>query len=508
MDDAAETPKPPNGEELQKEGAKWIERIRAAEKREAEWRKDAAGAEKAFASDAKAKDGTLYDFNILHSNVETIVPAIYNSTPIPDVRRRFVEALEQPKPPQPQQGPDGQPVQPPPQVIQQFQMAMQQYQATAQRDKDAKDFGDIIERAIIVQIDDNKLDKEIERGAQDAFLAGRDIVRVRFDVDDDGQVVSNERIEFEAVSWRDFRMGPATRWENVPWIAFRHVVSREAAEGYTDKAIFDAQVAQMPATSAEGDEKDDIAFWEIWCKTTKKVKFIQEHDSRVMKIEDDPLGLRGFFPVPEPVQPIQKVKVVPVEALANPEEEVKDVPLDPKEVVQKVEQLSRKEQAAKLYADYQAKKPGSLEALLVFKKTTKMSWEKLGIPAPEEMPKVLVEGKVVPVEVVVTPKKAVPAQITPELVSAAADAIEEFGEDELERFRDEQKAKKTTERTVNDVVLGEGSPKDRIQKLLAIGLTSVGVARAVLKLKKKSKKSWSVLGVSDAQVNQITQLAK
>lgn len=172
---------------------------------------------------------------------------------------------------------------------------------------------------------------------------------------------------------------------------------------------------------------------------------------------------------PTPIQPIQKVRVVPVEALANPEEGAKDVPLDPKEVVQKVEQLSRKEQAAKLYADYQAKKPGSLEALLVFKKTAKVSWEKLADLA-----------KGVPVEVVVAPvkeaKKAKPAKVP------------------------------DTKHIVNDVVLGEGSAKERIQKLLAIGLTSVGVAKAVLELKKKSKKSWTVLGVSDAQVDQITKL--
>ena len=77
----------------------------------------------------------------------------------------------------------------------------------------------------------------------------------------------------------------------------------------------------------------------------------------------------------------------------------------------------------------------------------------------------------------------------------------------LLRLRDEQEAKKTTKRTVNDVVLGDGSYKERIQKLLAIGLTSVGVAKAILELKKKSKKGWSVLGVSDTQVAEITKLA-
>ena len=78
-----------NREKLEALGTKWMERIRASEKREKAWRDDAEGAEKAYANDQDGAFGKLYDFNILHSNVETIVPSIYNSTPVPDIRRRF-----------------------------------------------------------------------------------------------------------------------------------------------------------------------------------------------------------------------------------------------------------------------------------------------------------------------------------------------------------------------------------------------------------------------------------
>ena len=197
------------------------------------------------------------------------------------------------------------------------------------------------------------------------------------------------------------------------------------------------------------------------------------------------------------------VEITPVEALANPAKESKEAPVNPKDVVKTVEQLSRKDIAAKLYADYQncdnfpTARAEALEALMAYKKSSKVSWEKLGLPDLAEL------AKGTPVEV-----KVSPTQITPELISAAAEAIEVYGDDELERYRDEQEAKKTTKRTVNDVVLGEGSYKERIQKLLAIGLTSVGVAKAILELKKKSKKGWSVLGVSDTQVAKITKLAQ
>lgn len=340
MDYAAAPDKPAkpkhNGADLAKEGGKWIERVRASEKREHQWREDAKAAEKAFACNTEDQDskGVLYDFNILHSNVETIVPAIYNSTPIADVRRRWIEAIgEPPQDPTPQilqeaakaanippeqaqqmmQSPQGkqmaaQVLQSPParQALAQYQQAMQAFQAKQQRDKDFKTLGDVIERAITVQIDDNKLDKEVEREAQDSFLAGRGVLRVKFDMADEakeeGAEQSGERTEFEAVSWRDFRMGQATRWADVPWIAFRKVVPRETMELYTDEEVYSAQ----PQTDYDKNpgEGDDVTFWEIWCKYEKVVKFVREHDSKILKVTDDPLGLSGFYPIPEPVQPI------------------------------------------------------------------------------------------------------------------------------------------------------------------------------------------------------------
>jgi len=311
------------------QGEKWMERIRAAEKREDTWRKDAEAAEKAFSGDEKAVHGKCYDFNILHSNVETIVPAIYNSTPVPDVRRRFVEATG-PGPQEPQVE-EGQ--QPDPRLVMQFQQEMQVWQQKQQADADAKLYGDMIERAITAQIDDNKLDTEIEAEAQDAFLSGRGIVRLRLEADvsqepvtdemgqpaigEDGEpavqdVVTNERITFEAVSWCDFRMGPAKRWVDVPWIGFKHMMPRETLEKFSDQELMAMQLS--PSDNRTGvEEEDDIALWEIWCKDDKTVKFVREHDGKVIKIEDDPLGLAGFYPMPPLVQPITLTgKMTPV----------------------------------------------------------------------------------------------------------------------------------------------------------------------------------------------------
>jgi hypothetical protein len=308
MDYADETPKPQyDGEALQKEGSKWMERIRASEKREHDWRMDADAAEAAYAGDEKSKHGKLYDFNILHSNVETIVPAIYNSTPVPDIRRRWAETEdESPQPPQAQQG-----QQPDPREVSAFQQAMQQYQVKAQFDRDTKDYGDIIERVITVQIDDNRLDTEIESVAQDAFLSGRGIIRVKLEADLIGDDVSNERIKFEAVSWRDYRQGPGTRWDNVQWISFKHSLPRETLE--KDIANGEMLAAQTSPADKLDDNEDDVVFWEIWEKEKREVIFVREHDSKVLDRKPDPLGLSYFFPIPCPVQPISLTgKTTPV----------------------------------------------------------------------------------------------------------------------------------------------------------------------------------------------------
>ena len=323
---------------LRERGQRWMERIRASEKREKDWMDDAKAAEKAYTNDASKDskgEGALYDFNILHSNVETIVPAIYNSTPVPDVRSRNIIAKPDLPPPPPQQ--PGQ--QPDPRIMQAYQQAQEQAQQAEAQTKAARDFGTMIERAITVQIDDNKLDTEVESCAQDAFLAGRGIVRLRFYADfDDGEkelpaVVaekltedeprpapaqdayvaggpSNERICFEAVSWRDYRRGPAKRWDERPWEAFRHSMSKESIDDVKDADLYKAQAAEEPEEDKDGG---DFTVWEIWDRKERQVEFVRECDGAILKQQPDPLELTNFFPSAKPVQPISLTgKLTPV----------------------------------------------------------------------------------------------------------------------------------------------------------------------------------------------------
>lgn len=204
-------------------------------------------------------------------------------------------------------------------------------------------------------------------------------------------------------------------------------------------------------------------------------------------------------------QPVVGIPMKEAEALSNPETKIGDHPINPKDVVKQVEQLSRKEQAARFVKAFEEAttaegKVAAVDALRALKKASKVGWDKLGI-SQKDLAKF-----------VLTPDSFKPKTngISPALISAAANAIEEFGEDELERYRDEQEAKKTkpiSTKKIDFEPKAEGSPRERIGKLLAVGLTSKGVAQAVLNLKKQSKKSWSTLGISEAKAKEIIELA-
>lgn len=274
-------------------GKKWMDRIRAAQKRDEEWFKDAQKAEDTYSMTGE-NNNAAPDFNILYSNVETIVPAIYNSTPVPDIRLKWNREVEE------MQGPNG--------------------EFIAQPDP-FNDVANMLERAVSVQIDDNALDTEIEGSSQDAFVAGRGIVRLRMDVDveefedqvvsfDEAtgeqtvkavamQTVGNERVLYEVVPWRDYLEGPASRFQDLPWMAFKHTVTKEQLSDY-DEDMIKSQTVE----GADDPQAEEMTVWEIWCKESRTVKFIREGDGVVMKQADDPLGLNQFFCVPRPVQPI------------------------------------------------------------------------------------------------------------------------------------------------------------------------------------------------------------
>lgn len=148
--------------------------------------------------------------------------------------------------------------------------------------------------------------------------------------------------------------------------------------------------------------------------------------------------------------------------------------IDPNEVAKEVNAvLSRKEQAKLLFDAWNTApvvdRAERLEVLMAFKKTAKVGWDRLGIPDPETQTKVCTGNK---------PVKE--ASIGAGVAKAKPAVVE---------------------------VPVEGSARERIQKYLSIGITTKAQAEQVIGIKRASKKSWEVLGVSSKAQLSIIQLA-
>lgn len=154
-------------------------------------------------------------------------------------------------------------------------------------------------------------------------------------------------------------------------------------------------------------------------------------------------------------------KAALAEALANPSKEGKDEPINPKEVVKQVEQLSRKEQAAKLYEAIENAASTLDEAIAADALRAFIGLDLRQVDLLSRVP----------------PPSAAPAA-QPSKVAQLVQATH-----------------------------AEGSTRERIQKLLAVGLHSPGVSQTVLRLKKESKKGWLALGVNPATGTLIEKTA-
>lgn len=273
---------------------RWLLELKLADKREQEWRKKAGKVWDRY----RQKDAKRHSFNILWSNTETLRPAVYNSLPSPDVRRRFKDA-----------------------------------------DPLGKAAAETLSRSLEYQLDTTPFDSQIKATVLDMLLPGRGVARVRYvpslrqvgvtaethEEEAEAHEPGGEALEgateeldweqatVEHVQWDDFRMSEGKEWSEVCWIAFRHRLSRdELVEKFGDlgelveldatddediKAEHDAGVAEMFKTAE---------VWEIWDKDERKVHFISKgYRNAPLDSLNDPLNLTDFWPIPAPLYAVE-----------------------------------------------------------------------------------------------------------------------------------------------------------------------------------------------------------
>lgn len=245
---------------------------------------------KRYRDDTRSASGNeTAKFNILWSNVQTLVPAVFARLPKADVSRRFG---------------DNDPV--------------------------GRVASLLLERTLDYEIEHySDFRSSMGHCVEDRFLGGRGVSWVRyephiaaqdFQVTEDVEDVSDqttpsedgapEQIEYECsptdyVHWKDFGHTPARTWEEVGQV-WRWVYMTEEAL----KARFPDKWKDIPLDSGPdplnkyGNKErinDRAKICELWDREKDKVVWLSKAMKEIIEEVDDPLELEEFFPCPKPL---------------------------------------------------------------------------------------------------------------------------------------------------------------------------------------------------------------
>ena len=278
-------------ERVSQELEKYLRAVGTYDNEFAKWQARVKKLVKRYRDDTRGQSGNeTAKFNILWSNVQTLIPAVYAKLPKADVQRRFG---------------DNDPV-----------------GRVASR---------LIERAIDFEIEHFPDFRSTMRyDVEDRFLGGRGTAWVRYEPHvapigegDDGVLITSdieegegapqplEQIEYERapvdyVHWKDFGHSQGRTWEEVGQVWRWVYMTREAlVERFGAEMARQIPTDQGPETlNAYRDSKRQYNLakvCELWDKETLKVYWFCKGMPHFIDVRDDPLGLEGFFPCPKPL---------------------------------------------------------------------------------------------------------------------------------------------------------------------------------------------------------------
>jgi hypothetical protein len=274
---------------------KYLQAISTYEREFDRWGKRATKIIKRYRDDTRTQSGNeTVKFNILWSNIQTLIPAVYAKLPKASAKRRFGD-----------------------------------------NDQIGRVASQLIERALDYEIEHYPdFRATMKYAVEDRFLGGRGVAWVRYephvraqelgmpedgaqvteDVDEDGNLPESaetpEEIEYECapvdyVHWKDFGHSSARTWEEVTQVWRWVYMTREAlVERFGDemgrKIPLDSGPDNLdgPNRQREGTR---AKICELWDRETQKVYWLNKGMSQFIDERDDPLGLEGFFPCPKPL---------------------------------------------------------------------------------------------------------------------------------------------------------------------------------------------------------------
>lgn len=287
----------------------WLGEIETSKKREQDFRKDGKRVIEIYSGRKKEP------FNILYSNTETLLPSLYSQTPRPVVTRRFKD-----------DDPAGKAAAMAAQRMLEF--------LTDTNIEGYETFSDASQAAVL-----------------DALLPGRGVTCVKYDAKFADEQKTTELVCTDSTSWDRVYFGYARKWDKVPWIAFENFIDREEAT-----RLFGDKAELLKYSANESDESSDrenysddeggardgddkhvgdrrvVLVYQIWDKAggsdgPRKIRYISPaYNDGYLKVEDDPLGLTGFYNIPKPLQFLTKPHdLIPVAPYVLYENQAKEI---------------------------------------------------------------------------------------------------------------------------------------------------------------------------------------
>lgn len=125
------------------------------------------------------------------------------------------------------------------------------------------------------------------------------------------EVITDQTTTLRHFSFKQYHWEPMQHWSQVTWEAFDHYMTKTqieskfnvtlSSDGPNNDHHESGVVGGDPKKPQSAKYKDQFCVHEIWDKKEKQRLFICEDYDGVLDKEDDPLGLKDFFPNPEPM---------------------------------------------------------------------------------------------------------------------------------------------------------------------------------------------------------------
>jgi len=256
----------------------WVDEIDCYEQQFGHWEKRSKKIIDRYVDERDDLSKSASRFNILWSNIQTLQPAIYASPPTPNIDRRF------------------------------------------DNDDDVGRYSALVlERSVSYYVKNDLFDKVMKQATLDRLLPGRGSVWVRYcpvfeekiqvtddeqdkDYDQPDALVTEDTVP-DYVHWQDFGHTWARTWQEVRGVWRRVFMSRaELVKRFGEKGQtipLDAEIKGKNNENLKTGAKAVI--YEIWDKSKKEALWIHKSVDDVLDRVDDPLGLKDFFPCPEPI---------------------------------------------------------------------------------------------------------------------------------------------------------------------------------------------------------------